>query len=243
MKQAIIFDLEGTLVTLDRQYHITDLALKESKVYLNVPTIYKIRGFDKYNRSEEFFKALIAINKFGLAPEILINKKIQESIDKHIQKLDQKDLVLAEKIRERYKNLRYGGVDIKDELYPGTMKALKSLSKNYLLGIYTARKQKSAANVLIDLKIDKFFSFVLGEETKRAKMPHLKIQKELSSLGVVIKKSYLVGDSETDISQGKQIGLKTILVLTGNASIALQKQTKPDYAIETIEELPKILTI
>jgi len=83
----------------------------------------------------------------------------------------------------------------------------------------------------------------LGQKTKRDPEAPLKIQEKCNELNVLIEKSYLVGDSETDIKHGKEAGLRTVLILTGNGSLALQKQAKPDYTIETIEELPKILTI
>lgn len=243
MKKAIIFDLEGTLITLDRQHYITDLALKESGVVLDVAEIYKIRGFDKYNSSKEFFRALVAINKLNIAPNYLFTNETEKIIDDSIEKLNSSALNLAEKIRTKYKELRYGNIEKKDKLYSGTTKTLKVLSKNYVLGIYTARKKQSAINVLKKLKINGFFSFVLGQETKRNPEAPLKIQEKCNLLNILTQKSWLVGDSETDIKHGKQVGLRTVLVLTGNGNLALQKKTKPDYTIETIQKLPEILTI
>lgn len=241
MKKAIIFDLEGTLVTLNRQYYITDLALKESGVLLDVPEIYKIRGFDKYNSSKEFFRALVAISKFNITPYHLFTNETEKIIDESIKKLNPSALNLAEKIRKKYKELRYGNIEKKDNLYPDVIESLKALSKNYILGVYTARKKQPAISVLKKIKIDGFFSFVLGQKTKRDSEASLKIQEKCNELNILIEKSYLIGDSETDIKHGEEAGLRTVLVLTGNGNLALQKKTKPNYTINNLHEILQII--
>ena len=237
MKKAIIFDLEGTLVKMDRQHYIVDFALKENGVCLDVPKIYKVRGFNKYSVSEVFFKVLIAIHKFNLENSNFLEENTQKIIDDCLEKLNSENLILAKKVREEYQKLRYGNMDKKDKLYPDAIKTLEALSKDYLLGIYTARKKESAKKVLRDLNIEKYFNFVLGEETKRSPNPSLKLIEKCEELNISIKESFLIGDAEFDIMHGKGAGLKTIMVFTGNASLALAKQANPKYTINKLSDL------
>lgn len=243
MKKAIIFDLEGTLVTLDRQYHIVNRVLEEKGIHLNIPRIYKIRGFGKYNRSEEFFKGLVAFHKSNLSEDLLLSENLETILDKHVNELIPNDLNLAKEIRKEYKRLRYETlIKIRDKLYPRVKETLSTLSNNYLLGIYTAREKQSTISLLRDLRIDKFFNVVVTGETKR-KLNSNTITKTCNSLNIPLDESYVVGDSEVDIIDGKKAGLKTILVLTGNGSIALQKKAKPNYIIEEVYKIIDMLKI
>ena len=237
---AIFFDLEGTIITLNQQYFIVNKALESEGIHLNIPKIYKLRGFGKYNVSKEFFKALVAFSKFKLNEKYLSNKNLESKLDYFVSKLTDDDIKLAKKLRKKYKKLRYGIPKIKDKLFPETKKALQILSKKYVLCIYTAIKRQSTVNLLHELRIDKLFDVIIGGEIKR-KIGSKFIEKICRDMKASRENSYVVGDSEVDIIDGRKAGLKTILVLTGNGSVSLQKKAKPDFVVKKLIEIPKIL--
>lgn len=66
------------------------------------------------------------------------------------------------------------------------------------------------------------------------------VEKAISEHKVLLEKSYFIGDRESDILTGKNIGIKTILVKTGY-DIGLCSET-PDYIFSDLQEaLRKLL--
>jgi histidinol-phosphate phosphatase family protein len=62
------------------------------------------------------------------------------------------------------------------------------------------------------------------------------LRKGLKDFNVDPKKSWLIGDRTTDIMAGDKCGLKTILVLTGNAGLDKKCNISPDYIFTNISE-------
>lgn len=58
--------------------------------------------------------------------------------------------------------------------------------------------------------------------------------------GIDVKKSFVVGDKSTDIELGKNIGAKTILVLTGSGKEDKEK-SNPDYIADNLLDAVKII--
>ena len=54
---------------------------------------------------------------------------------------------------------------------------------------------------------------------------------------------FMVGDKDVDVQLGKNIGAKTILVLTGHGQREIERGlTHPDHIVATLAELPKIVS-
>lgn len=62
------------------------------------------------------------------------------------------------------------------------------------------------------------------------------IKRGLDDFNVEPQKSWLIGDRTTDIMAGNKCGLKTILVLTGNAGLDKKCNVWPDYIFPNISE-------
>ena len=60
------------------------------------------------------------------------------------------------------------------------------------------------------------------------------IEKAVNEHGILLDKSYFVGDRESDIMTGKNMGIKTVFVKTGY-DIRLCNE-KPDYIFKNLEE-------
>ncbi|MCX7708733.1 MAG: HAD family hydrolase [Clostridia bacterium] len=54
-------------------------------------------------------------------------------------------------------------------------------------------------------------------------------------------RSYMVGDKTTDLTPGKQLGMKTILVETGYGKQQIYDARYCDYQVESLKEIIKIL--
>ncbi len=66
------------------------------------------------------------------------------------------------------------------------------------------------------------------------------IEKAIKDFNIEIKNSFIIGDREHDILLGKNMGLKTCLVKTGEGK-NYDSSTRPDYEAEDINEMAKII--
>jgi ribonucleotide monophosphatase NagD (HAD superfamily) len=70
------------------------------------------------------------------------------------------------------------------------------------------------------------------------------IEECVSRLHIDVSKSFIIGDSTVDVQTGKNAGLKTLLVRTGQAGLDRKYDVSPDWicldvkeAVRTILEL------
>ncbi|MCL4366439.1 HAD-IA family hydrolase, partial [Patescibacteria group bacterium] len=99
-------------------------------------------------------------------------------------------------------------------------------------------------NILKSLKhvgILDYFDIVVGADDVNNPKPHQDhVLAALQKLGVEPENAYMVGDTDHDILAGKSAGVKTIGVTYGWLGQDIKKY-KPDYVIDDIEQLLKIL--
>ena len=62
------------------------------------------------------------------------------------------------------------------------------------------------------------------------------ISKAVKEYNVDVESSWVIGDRTTDIQTGKNAGMKTILVRTGNAGQDRKFEVSPDYIFDNIED-------
>ena len=67
------------------------------------------------------------------------------------------------------------------------------------------------------------------------------ILKAKERYNIDLEHSYFVGDSTMDIQTGINAGIKTVLVKTGNKGLDGKYQVKPDFVINDLSELSKII--
>lgn len=119
-------------------------------------------------------------------------------------------------------------------------KTLKKL-KNYKLALLTNCSHKEIIVTLKYAKINTdYFDIMVGaDEVKRSK-PYpdgiLYVKKKLK-----VKKFYMVGDTTYDIIAARRAKVKSIAVKTGNQSLKKIKEEKPDFLINKVKDLPKLL--
>ncbi len=160
-----------------------------------------------------------------------------------------------EEVYETYRKLFADSVG-KARLQKGALEILRVLKEAGLkVGIATMRYTRSVvASELKALGVDPYvevfltredlgFGKTLGslEETvgQRVKL----VSKALDKLGLGVEEAFLVGDSWWDLRAGKQLGMKTVLVLTGFSSHNDFSSERPDLTVQSLDGLrPRVLS-
>ena len=126
-------------------------------------------------------------------------------------------------------------------LYPGAREILEE---------YRAKKKAMISNkpypmvlkILEHCGIKDSFDAVLGAESTAEKKPHPEpVLKSIALMGVPAGSSLIVGDGPTDIQAGKAAGILTCAVTYGFKDRKLLETCNPDFFIDRIEDLRKIV--
>ncbi len=127
-------------------------------------------------------------------------------------------------------------------LYPNVFEVLEILTKkNHVLHIATNKRLNPTNKILKNKKIDKFISTVKASDINSDKiMSKAEMVAEICKLNN-IDKGYMIGDSGQDILAGLASNLITVAVTYGYESKEVLKNKKPNYFIDSFEELVKII--
>ena len=130
----------------------------------------------------------------------------------------------------------------KTRIYPGVVSVLDQLSSSgKKMAICTNKPLKTTVPVLAALDLEKYFQVVLcGDQVKRQKPDKFHLQLTLDQLNTSAKSSVLVGDSDNDILGARNAGIKSIAVSYGYSCHPVA-QLGADYIIDNFWELPETL--
>lgn len=127
-------------------------------------------------------------------------------------------------------------------LYPGVVKLLKDLPDKRKF-ILTNRYSHLASALLEKLGIRAFFEEVFGGDDEDSIKPSASVMRRiLPAVRVDKKESIIVGDMAIDVMTGKNSGIRTCWVTYGLGKKEDVLPLKPDYVIDNISELGKIIT-
>ncbi len=212
MKRKTIFlDLDGTILDVSERIH---------RVYKNI--------LKKHN------KRFLSKNKY------LKLKREKTPIEEILEKTKAEDIVLKFK-KEWDKEIEKPSYLDLDKISGLNRKTLLFLKKDWKLILVTLRKHpKRLFTQLKKKKIDKIFDKVLIS-SKESRKPKWKIKSELIKKYDRFDKtcSIIIGDTETDILTGKNLGIKTIAVF-GNGGLrsrSFLKKYKPDILIKNLSHI------
>lgn len=144
---------------------------------------------------------------------------------------------------------KYFGVEIPrwygelECLYPDVEKTLKSLSKNYKLGII-ANQVAGTAERLEKWGIRKYFDVIISSAEEGVEKPDRRIfELALSRAGCKPSEAFMIGDRlDNDIKPAKEMGMNTIWVRQGFAEYQEVQNSieEPDYIVNSINDIINI---
>lgn len=215
MYQAVIFDLDGTLL-----YTLEDLKDGVNHVMRN------------WNYPE---RTLDEVRRFvGNGIHKLIERAVPEGLE------DEK----VEQVFEEFKTYYTAHCEIKTRPYDGIMELLAQLKeKGIKLAIVSNKNDAAVKELARDYFADYIEKEVaIGErEGIRKKPAPDSVFEAMRILGVDKKDTVYVGDSDVDRATAKNAGLDCISVTWGFRDEALLKSLEPEYLIAEPEEILDIV--
>ena len=193
---TILFDLDGTLVDT-----APDLMLAHNHVM-------KKFGYD--TKSTEDIRSLV-----GQGAGVLIGRSIWGQAKKEFS--DVKDQNIKDKMTKEFINFYGKNIFNKSKLINGVKEFLIwCKEKNISMAVCTNKTEHLAVDLLKKIGIYDFFEYVAGYNTFEYCKPdprHLTSVVEI--LGGDIKKTLMIGDSESDANAAKNAGIAIILLEDG----------------------------
>ena len=129
-----------------------------------------------------------------------------------------------------------------DKLQKGAVQVLETLTKSNDLVLVTLRTLPEQLHKQLKyLDIKKYFITILSSSAESS--PRWEIKYRLISSFLAKQRvldGILIGDTETDIVAGKNLGIKTIAVLNGIRSYRLLKEAEPSYIVNSLRDILEI---
>jgi HAD superfamily hydrolase (TIGR01509 family) len=212
MIQGVIFDLDNTLV--DSIDSITKCA------------DYVLRGMGKRGIDRATAERAMGLTIFDLFA--LVEPRLT----------DGEKTILFNEYRRCYMDFIH-----ETKMLPHSREALASAGKKGLrLALVTTKSVGNARRILEAFEIDGYFEVVVGFEDTNSHKPSAEpILKALKLLGLEGGEVVVVGDTEMDIIAGRKAGAKTVAVTTGVTTRERLSLERPDYIVDDLSELDRIL--
>lgn len=151
---------------------------------------------------------------------------------------DENKYALAMEFRDSNYDKYYNEKSHKVKLFPGAIKFLKEISKNYVLTIASSGRENNIKKLLEENGVKNLFSLILANSaTSKEGM----IREILDKFNKKAEVSVMITDTVGDIITAKRSGLKTIAVTWGFHSKEGLVAAKPDKIAENFKKLELIL--
>ena len=195
-KFTILFDLDGTLV---------DTAPDLMNAHNHV-----MRKFGYATKSGDEIKSLI-----GKGAGVMISRSLWSSAKSELKKIKEKKI--KEKMVKEFVDFYGKNLLIESKLINGVKEFLNWCKKeNISMGVCTNKQEHLAVDLLKKIGINDFFEYVAGHNTFEYCKPDPRhLTSVIEILGGDIKKTLMIGDSETDANAAKSAGIPVILLEDG----------------------------
>lgn len=128
-----------------------------------------------------------------------------------------------------------------DTLFTHSMSVLTELKKTHELILVSLRRNPQNLRTQLDqLGITKFFAHILSGHSATKEGLLTKKAAVIQELGPV-GEACIVGDTEADVSAGKQLAITSIAVTTGIRSESFLSHLEPDYVSGSINQVKDIV--
>ena len=195
-KLTIILDLDGTLVET-----APDLINAHNHVMAKF-------GFD--SKKSEDIKKLV-----GKGTNSLITRSVWGQAQENFRKID--DAALKKEMVDEFLNYYTKNICVESKIVNGAEQFLKwCKEKNISLGICTNKQDYLSVDLLKKLKIYHYFEYIAGSNTFNYCKPDPRhLTDVIEIMQGDLKKSIMIGDSETDAETARSADVPFILIENG----------------------------
>ena len=198
MKQkfTVLFDLDGTLI---------DTAPDLMNAHNHV-----MQKFGYETKSTEEIRNLV-----GKGAASMIGRSLWSQARKELKKID--DEKIKSKMVDEFIDYYGKNIAVESKLLPGVLEFLKWCKKNNIsMAVCTNKTEHLAVDLLKQINVFDYFEYVAGYNTFDYCKPDPRhLTNVIEIIQGELKKSIMIGDSETDSESAKAAGLPFILVEDG----------------------------
>jgi len=124
--------------------------------------------------------------------------------------------------------------------YPGVRECLHALSgRGVKMAVLTNKPVRFSKEILIGLRLDRYFFQVYGGNSFTEKKPHpMGIDRLIEESGAARERTWMVGDSSVDVLTARNAGVKAVGVTYGLKPATLE-EAPPDVLLDSLADLPE----
>lgn len=126
--------------------------------------------------------------------------------------------------------------------YPGVVETLEQLrGEGVKMAVLTNKPQRFSRDLCAGLGLAQYFFQIYGGNSFEQKKPDpIGIHTLMREAGAKPAETWMVGDSATDVLTARNAGVRSVGVTYGISPQTL-KETPPDFLIDSMTELPRLL--
>ncbi len=220
-KFTILFDLDGTLI---------DTAPDLMNAHNHVMKKY---GYE--TKSTEDIRKLV-----GKGSASLIGRSVWGQAKKEFGKVS--DQSIKKEMVKEFIDFYANNIAVESKLVNGTLEFLNWSKKNNIsMGVCTNKQEHLSVDLLKQLKIYDYFEYVAGSDTFDYCKPDPRhLTNVIEIMQGDIKKSLMIGDSETDAESAKSAGIPFILLEDGYTEKKVS-EIHHDYLIKDFVNIEEII--
>ena len=221
-KLTVLFDLDGTLIDT-----APDLMIAHNHV---------MKKFGYGERKLSDIKKLA-----GGGSRIMLRKSIHE-IAELSGKVKITDKKMEEDMTKEFINFYSKNINKKSKLITGALDFLSWCKNNSIsMGVCTNKQEHLSIDLLKKIKIYHFFDYVAGGNTFNHNKPDPKhLTDTIEIIGGNIKKSIMIGDSETDSGAAQAANIPFVLI-EGGYTVKKVNQIYHNHLVKNFVGLEKII--
>lgn len=217
-RRAVIFDLDGTIADTSH-----DLVNAANACFI---------GMGVGDMLDPFADAAVAVGKGGMGMLRLGLERMAFAGDIDAQ------------IAAQYPNLLKAyeaDIACHTVIYPGFLEAAAALrADGYAVGICTNKPEYLAVQLLDALSISRVFDAVIGADTLPTRKPDpAPLRAAIERAGGDTARALLVGDTITDHTTARALGVPSVLVTFGPGGRSVEEMA-PDHLLEHYDHLPEV---
>lgn len=176
--------------------------------------------------------------------DIKIAKEIPRRLEQNLSINNMINGIDMQKFLDAYLKSYYKLTATKTKPIPNVSETLKKLSQKAKLALVTMRHvpKEKVIEELEEFGLAKYFQLVVTAlDTSQPKPSPEALTKCAKQLGIQISECAVVGDSVADVRAGRNVGAKTVAVLSGIFTREELEMEKPNLILKSVNELPDFL--